>query len=365
MPDMALDTMAPASTKDACVQLLDALGTGVLLVDASERIRVANRRAVEILGVPYESLVGVPLTKFLPSIAQLQALSTSADERPSVSIRQRDGTQVRAGFTLTVADTSASGSSHAIAFQDITPLVRLQEERDRLLQLATVGEVMPSVLHEAKNPLSAAITALEVLIEESTDARLQHDLHAVLVEVRRAVLTLDGLGSAGLDPTAPVPHAIDHAVREVASVLASRAQLLGMRLVTEVADMPLLPFEPSVVRAVVFNLANNALQACRPGDTVTIEARLVGPRVEIAVRDTGAGMEPAVLARCTELFFSTKRSGSGIGLALCKEVAERAGGELFVSSSVGVGTTVRLSLPMAAPRLAMPTPAMPILRPRL
>lgn len=362
-PRTSLDALPGVSTKDAYVQLLEALGTGVLLVDASERIQVANRRAGEILGVAYESLVGVPLTRHLPSITELRAHSITIDERPSVRITRLDGSIVRAGFTLTVADTSAAGTSHAIAFQDITPLVRLQEERDRLLQLATVGEVMPSVLHEAKNPLSAAITALEVLIEESTDTRMQQELHAVLVELRRVSLTLDGLGSAGLDPNTGSSHAIDHAVREVVSVLAPRAQRLGIRLEADAGDLPLLSLDPGVVRAVVFNLVNNALQACHHGDAITVAARLVGESLEIDVADTGAGMEPAVLARCTELFFSTKRSGSGIGLALCNEVAERAGGRLRVESSVGVGTTVRLSLPTTM-RRAMPTPALPTLRPR-
>lgn len=345
----------PTSVKDPCAQLLEALGTGVLLVDEAQRIRVSNRRAAELLGISSELLADAPLTRHLPPVTVLlERAASGTTERPAVRVVRADGTALTVGYTITVADRSATGTSYAIAFQDITPIVRLQEERDRLLQLATVGEIMPSVLHEAKNPLAAAITALEVLTEEEADPQLQQDLHAVLVEVRRAVLTLDGLGSAGLDPHAASPHAIDHAVREVASVLSSRAERLGIRMETDVGDLPLLAFEPSVVRAVVFNLVNNALQACRSGDTVTVSAHTIGERLEVAVRDTGCGMEPAVLRRCTELFFSTKRSGSGVGLALCKEVADRAGGELLVESAAGRGTCIRLVLPLVVGRPTAP-----------
>lgn len=339
---------------DTCKQLmglLEALGTGVLLVDPEERIRLANRRAAEIFGVPSESLVSQPLSAHLAPIASLRAriASTGPTERASIAIAPPGRTPIVAGFTLNEAHVEGTGGVHyAIAFQDITPITRLQEERDRLLQLATVGEVLPSVLHEAKNPLSAAITAIEVMIEEATHHDERADLHAVLVELRRAVLTLDGLGSAGLDPHASTPRALDHAVREVASVLSPRAQRLNIELRVDVPDLPLLPLDPSVIRAVVFNLVNNALQACRGGDTVTVAARLANSTLEVSVGDTGAGMAPDVRARCTELFFTTKRSGSGIGLALCSEVAAKAGGRLEIESRLGAGTTVRLFLPITA-----------------
>ncbi|MBX7196870.1 MAG: PAS domain S-box protein [Sandaracinaceae bacterium] len=353
----APSTMPPPN-QDELLALFEALGTALVLVDGHGLIRLANRRASEILCLSAEELVGTPLGAHLDGVEALTGRpSKSGMSRRSLTLHRHDGTTVELGYTVTRARVPGlEGLYHALAFQDITPLRVLQEERDRLLQLATVGELMPSVLHEAKNPLSAAITALEVLLEETTGA-LQHDLHAILVEVRRSVLTLDGLGSVGMDPRSGTARAVDHAIRDVVHLLAPRAERQGIRVGVEVGDLPLLPFDASVIRAVVFNVVNNAIQACRADDSIVVTARLVEGRLEIAVQDSGSGMTPEVLARCTELFFSTKRSGSGVGLALCKQVCERVNGDLSVTSTLGVGTTVRMVLPVAPSEPTIPSAA--------
>lgn len=348
----------PPANGEQLLAIFEALGTGVLLVDGNGIIQIANRRAAEILGEPVELLLGDPVLAHLGGVDTLTSSPTrSGLHRRSLTLGRPDGTTVELGYTVTRAHVAGfDGSHHVIAFQDITPLRVLQEERDRLLQLATVGELMPSVLHEAKNPLSAAITALEVILEETT-GHLQEDLHAILVEVRRSVLTLDGLGSVGMDPRSSTARAIDHAIREVVHLLASRAERQGVRVEVDIDDLPLLPFDASVIRAIVFNVLNNALQACRVDDAIMVAARLVDHRLEISVRDTGPGMAPEVLARCTELFYTTKRSGSGVGLALCKQVCERVGGSLSVTSTRGVGTTVHLVLPVPPVTLTVPPAA--------
>ena len=71
-----------------------------------------------------------------------------------------------------------------------------------------------------------------------------------------------------------------------------------------------------------------------------------GDSFVFAIEDTGRGMNEATLARCTELFFSTRRSGSGIGLALCKKVTEEAGGRFRIESTLGEGTRVEITLPI-------------------
>jgi signal transduction histidine kinase len=112
--------------------------------------------------------------------------------------------------------------------------------------------------------------------------------------------------------------------------------------------MPLLPLDPAVVRAVLFNLLVNSMHSCRSGGTVVVHARLVdeGRRFELTVADTGEGMTAEVYERCTELFYTTKRSGSGIGLALARRAAEGAGGALDIQSIIGVGTTVTVRVPV-------------------
>jgi len=250
---------------------------------------------------------------------------------------------------------------------------RLREERDRLLRLAAVGEVLPSLLHELRNPIAGVTTALEVLIEEMESGELRDTLHALLGELRRAQLTLQGIGTADRALRGDgAHHAIDHALRDACRVMSASAREAGVELRTDIPDLPLLPIDAPALRGVVFNLLNNAIAAARAegaslpppppdassltlhrrpdgvarGATVDVVVRLDGTRLVVTVRDTGTGMKPEVLARCTELFFTTKARGSGIGLALARRTVESVGGSMAIESELGKGTSVTLSIPI-------------------
>lgn len=242
----------------------------------------------------------------------------------------------------------------AVRREDRTTFERLREERDRLLQLAAVGEVLPSVLHELKNPLAAITTAVEVLLEEVPAGHVQDDLHAILSEVRRIKLTLEGIGLVrqGLDGTRAT--AVDFALMEAFRVLEAQMRRKGIVARCDVPSLPLLPFDASAIRAILFNLVNNSIYACRSGDEISLDARLSeGGRVfEFNVADTGVGMAPEILERCQDLFFTTKPNGSGIGLSLCHTVVSRAGGALRIESKEGGGTRVRVRLPVPVPEPA-------------
>jgi signal transduction histidine kinase len=98
---------------------------------------------------------------------------------------------------------------------------------------------------------------------------------------------------------------------------------------------------------VLFRSVTNAIHATERDGAITLNAWYdpSRQRFELRVVDTGTGMKPEVLARATKLFFSTKKSGSGIGLALCKRGIEAAGGELLIESVPGVGTAVSVTVP--------------------
>lgn len=243
----------------------------------------------------------------------------------------------------------AHDAGHTVLFQEISEWRRLRLERDRLLQLATIGACMPTILHELKNPLTACLTSLELLVEDADDPSLQASLHAILCELRRIPLVLDGVGAVGRSLRAPVPMAVDHAVEQACSVLASKARARGVTLLREVETLPLLPFDTATLRAILSNLIMNALDACAAGGRIVVGLRLTPDRqsLELEVRDTGQGMSEQVRQSCTELFFTTKAHGSGIGLALCREACVAAGGRLTISSEPGLGTSVRLTLPVA------------------
>jgi signal transduction histidine kinase len=335
----------PKPTIEAQVSLLDALPTALLLADAAGRVLYANSRAERILGPVRGERIGDVLA---PEALGEETAGEGASGRRVA--RRRPGLVV--GYSVSQVESQpADGPRYAIVFQDIGPLERLREERDRLLRLAAVGETLPAVLHEIKNPLAGITTAVEVLLEEVGEGPVRRELNAVLSEVRRITLVLEGVGLFRSELHTGRPAAIDLALREAFLVIEPQIKNKGLTGVLTVDSMPPLPLDAGVVRALFFNLVTNAIHACEPGAEIAIAGGLRdgGRELELSVADTGSGMSPEVLARCRELFFTTKPNGSGIGLALCATVLERAGGLMRIESAPGRGTRVTLRAPSAGP----------------
>jgi len=335
--------------------VLDALPSAVLVVDSTGRARYANARAASVFDLEPADIVGKGVGRAL-GFPELAA-STSVTAQHTARVARPDGQTVTIGFAVAPV-TCAGESLFAVSFRDISDTVRLTRERDRLLQLAAIAESLPTLLHEIRNPLSAIITTVEVMIEDLGPGRLQDHLHVVLGEARRIALQLEGVGGVGRSLAAPRASVVDQACRDICSLMVGRASSADVHLRWDIPDLPLLPLEPSTLKAVLFNLVTNAIHACRAGDTVRVHIRLVrgGRSLELSVVDTGVGMSGEAYRRCTELFFTTKRHGSGIGLALCRRAVESAGGEMEIQSVPGIGTAVTITLPVERRRIDSEVP---------
>ncbi|MFO0547541.1 MAG: HAMP domain-containing sensor histidine kinase [Polyangiaceae bacterium] len=205
------------------------------------------------------------------------------------------------------------------------------------------------MLHELRNPIAAITTHIEVLLEENSGP-LEADLRALLAEVHRISLGLDGVSGFVRSIRSRGTVSAGDTVEGACRVLAPLAKRLGVELEVEVAPLPLLPFDRGVLSGLVFNLVKNAFDASKRGGRVRVvlSGEPTNRMVSLAVSDDGTGMSPEVLARCTDLFFTSKAKGSGIGLALCKRVAESSNGRLEIKSELNRGTTVTVWLPMDA-----------------
>ena len=339
-------------------QILDSLDAGIFVIKRDGFICFANRRSCEILGLAKEEILGTLVGSLSPefgtSIENSDITSReifSNKTRLECSYRKPDGEDVTIGFHLTAIGAPEEGEEYrhiTILFQDITAIIGLREERDRLLQMAAVGHALPTLFHELKNPLAAITTAVEVLVEEVPEGGVQRDLNAILTEVRRMKLGFDGIGSVTRKFRSSRKTAVEDAIREAWQLLQGKIKKKRLHGYCNICDMPLLPLDDHVARAIVFNLVNNAIAACKPGDNIILKAGLIEEKsiFYIYVADTGNGMSPKVLKRCKEIFFTSRANGSGIGLALCTRAVEEAAGKLSIESVVGKGTNISIEIPL-------------------
>jgi signal transduction histidine kinase len=227
-----------------------------------------------------------------------------------------------------------------------------QDNLVRKEQLAAVGELSAVVAHEVRNPLaiiSNAVatlrrsgigdddrqTLLAILDEETTRLnRLVGDLlrYARPVDLERQQVSLRDLVSRGMTLAEGKPDLI--------------AELIEPDPIEKVwAD-------PTLIRQVIDNLIDNAVQAMSGGGVLTVtlvNLELDGARgVEIQIQDTGEGMDTQVRSRALDPFFTTRPSGTGLGLAIVARIVDAHGGNLRIKSKAGAGTVMHVFLPLAA-----------------
>lgn len=349
----------PFSSPGDAEAILSALSAAVLVLDVQGVVTFANKRAHDILGRAEIDILGRPIAELLVPLDFIrEAASSSPEERFRARIKRPDASVVVVGFRPNLVEI-AGEKRFAIVVQDIGGVEKVREERDRLMQIVGVSEILPAILHELKNPLAAIDNAVELCIEELHEGRAREDLHAILGEIRRMELTIEGLGSMDRDLHSSRVFAIDEALREVVRVLDRQTAPRTIALLADIHPMPLLPFAGSVVRSIAFNLITNAIHACSAGNTISVVARIVKDAAgdsafEMCVEDDGVGMSPAVRERCREPFFTTKPKGTGIGLALVDRIIKQAGGDLTIASVLAAGTSVQIRVPVRLPSRTRP-----------
>ena len=231
-----------------------------------------------------------------------------------------------------------------------------QEQMVRVERLRAMGELASGVAHDFNNSLAAILGRAQLLIIQVPDDLHLRSLRLIekaaldSAQVVRRILDFARLDTEDRSASVDVAELLEDVVELTRHKWSDEALSSGR--IIEVSAQPgdTLPVLGNYagLREVLTNLVINACEAI-PGDgAIDIGARAVGDRVQISVSDSGVGMSPEVIERVFEPFFTTKgSSGTGLGLSVAYGVISRHNGTIEVESEIGVGTTVRVSLPVA------------------
>ncbi len=212
--------------------------------------------------------------------------------------------------------------------------------------------LLADVTHELRTPLTVIAGNIEAILDGVHPADEAH-LGAILEETRvlsRLVedlrtLTLSEAGSLSLHRE---PTDLDILLTDVATSSAAPAATAGVTVTATVdEDVPLVDVDPVRIREVLGNLVANATRHTPGGGRIDLHAGIAGDRIEITVRDTGSGIEAALLPHIFERFArGTGSPGSGLGLSIARGLIELHGGTIAAESPLGGGTTIRIRLPL-------------------
>jgi signal transduction histidine kinase len=228
----------------------------------------------------------------------------------------------------------------------------MQAELVKKQQLAAVGELAAAIAHEVRNPLAVIVNAVAGLRRPRIP---DEDRHMLLGIVDEETARLNRLVTDLLRFARPVSlkrSAVSLVELARRSQAACRDDHKVDVTIDDDVDVQTIWVDPGLFRVVFDNLVDNACQAMPAGGTVTIRAKRTQtdgkPAVSIEIRDTGRGMEAEVLERAVDPFFTTRPSGTGLGLPIVHRILEAHGGELSIETEPGQGTKVTMLLPMAS-----------------
>ncbi len=221
-------------------------------------------------------------------------------------------------------------------------LATAQKEKIEAEKLAAVGELTALVAHEIRNPL-ATIGGCP----EGSD-RILRNSQIILDEVERLEQILSSLLDFTKAPSSGlVLDRIEPLIEYTREVTESLAEQADVEIHVKVEqDLPEVYFDHAQLQQVVVNLVRNSIEAMPDGGVLEIGARRGEGSVELYVSDTGTGISKEQVTEIFDLFYTTKPSGTGLGLALSQRIVERHGGELKVYSEEGKGSTFVIVLPI-------------------
>jgi two-component system sensor histidine kinase PilS (NtrC family) len=338
-------------------RIVDHVASGLLTVTQAGDISSFNREAERITGYRAEDVIGRPLAELFSGAAPAvlePSLARESGTREQIRFTNRDGACLHLGFSSSVLRSFRGDPDGAIViFQDLTRVVEMEAQLRRSERLGAVGQLAAGLAHEIRNPLGALSGAIELLASDFTaaDAGALRLFRIVTRETERLNrLVSDFLEYARARPGASVPVPVAPILEDLAKLVsedASRRVTLRIDAQSDVAALG----DPDRLRQVLWNLVLNAIES-EPRDgvvDVAVRERTAegGAMVQITVADRGAGIAQDALERIFEPFFTTKPRGTGLGLATVHRLVEDGGGTLAVSSAVGQGTEVTVTLPRA------------------
>ena len=372
-----------AKEREQLLVTLRSIGDGVVATDDSGRVMRINRvmevwsgwSREQVHGQPFDQVfqlinarTGQPVASPIAAAIERGQESGLAANTLLVSRDDRERFVACTGAPIRMDDGTISGS--VLVFRDLSERRRLEMQVVQASRLQALGELAAGVAHELNQPLMGIRAFAERLLyrldaeREISAETAEKSLVAIVEQVERMrgiIERLQGLARAP-DQAGADQLALGKAVDNVLGLVGRQLREQDIEVNTDIpADLPLCRGRLHEIEQVLLNLVANARQALAAraagaagaagaahDPRLTLSAGVEGDRVWLRVADTGGGIPEVLLSRIFEPFFTTKEEGegTGLGLSLSREIAQRYGGDLVVENRPGEGATIALMLPV-------------------
>jgi signal transduction histidine kinase len=332
------DALADAErNKDYLKAILYNLEEAIVAVDPDGCVTTMNRSAEELLRTSLSEAIGKPFAAVEFSLTQegTDTVLEAGDKRYTVILSHSD-----------VVDAEGCLRGRVILIKDITRLRELELRHERNQRLISMGEMAAKLVHEIRNPL-CSIELFASMLEKELTTTSHRDLAQGItagIGSLNSILT-NMLFFARPNKPSVKTMRLDSVIEESVRLLHP---MMDSRNVRFSISMTACEFsgDAELLKQVFMNIMINAAQAMPDGGTIDIRMETVKDVVVVNVNDTGCGIPRQDLERIFDPFFSTKDSGTGLGLVIASNIMQSVGGYIKVTSEPGRGSTFSLCFPV-------------------
>jgi two-component system, sporulation sensor kinase E len=370
-----------AQEKGFLETVFNAIQEGIIVTDSRGRITYLNDVACEIFGLDGKDAIGKRLDERVRGLDwdALAKTSTAVSRDTEIFyptnriinfyvvpliIERREGLSGigdSARPESTPAGKAAEHVGHAMILRDITEDRRSEQQTIESERLNALTLLAAGVAHEIGNPLNSLHIHLQLMQRQAQklDGPARTELEESINVARSEVSRLDSIVTQflrAIRPSKPqfqpenVNNLVDEAVRFFAPEIQHRDIVVEQELRS---DLPLLQLDRDQMKQAFYNVIKNSFEAMKRRGILRIRTDRDDTHVFVSFIDTGGGMSPENLSHVFEPYFTTKASGSGLGLLIVRRIVREHGGELSIESNEGKGLTLTIRLPYVDKRVRM------------
>jgi signal transduction histidine kinase len=342
-----------SALKENLDQIMGTLQDGLVLFTSDTRVVLVSASAERFIGRPRGEILGSSVETVFTDANKLGRIVLDAfalhQPIPQREIELENGRRIQIALDFIAERGQRIGA--LLTMRDAEGVRRIENEIELSRRLAAIGRLTSGVAHEVKNPINAIVVHLELLREKmhEIDPDTRRHMDIIGSEIHR----LDRVVQMLVDFNRPLELRLTdfdlrRLIEDVALLASPEAARQGVKVETRLVGSALpVRADADLIKQALLNVVLNGVQAMEQGGVLSIAARQQEEAATIEVHDQGGGIPPELRDKVFNLYFTTKKAGSGIGLAMSYRVLQIHNGALDFVTEMGRGTTFRLVLPLA------------------
>ncbi len=350
-----------SALKENLDQILSNLQDGMMLFTRDGRAVLVSSSVERFLGMRREQMLGADAMQIFSRSTRLGRMVRDAFQHrtsiPQAEVEAEGGRRIEIALEI-IEDQRSSGPDSLgalLTLHDLESVREIESELELSRRLSAIGRLTGGVGHEVKNPINAIVVHLELMRNKltTTDGAAPVPAMRHLDVIQSEIQRLDRVVQTLIDFSRPVEMKLeDEDLRQITTaVLMLASPEFAIQQVQVETQLPqravVVKVDADMLRQAILNIVLNGAQAMPAGGTLRVSLVEDSRFAVLTIADTGEGIAQEVLPRIFDLYFTTKKEGSGIGLAMCYRIVQLHAGVIEVESTPGHGTTFQLRIPLS------------------